>query len=111
MTILNLPLTSNDEGQIIDAQGREIADCWAVDERGNIRVNDSTVPAMQATAAEIVRRVNLHEELVEALREAKDAAQAFTDPEDEMPQDTGEFRDLKESLIRIRAVLAKVEAR
>jgi len=64
----------------------------------------------QQEADEIVRRVNAHDDLVAALRGAKDAAQAFTNPEDEMPQDTGEFRDLKESLVRIREVLAKIEA-
>ena len=42
----------------------------------------------------------------ELLQQALDAIEAFTDPEDNMPEDTGEFRDLKKAMLAIRAHLA-----
>ena len=40
-----------------------------------------------------------------ALEEAHDAMQAFTDPEGDMPENTGEFRDLKLALESARRAL------
>lgn len=45
-------------------------------------------------------------DVVEALRECLTAIEAFTDPEDQMPENTGEFRDLAKALHSARAVLA-----
>ena len=42
---------------------------------------------------------------VPALRNAVTAMRAFLDPEDNMPADTGEFRDLKAALVEAEAVL------
>ena len=41
-----------------------------------------------------------------ALEEAHDAMAAFTDPEGDMPENTGEFRDLKLALESARLALA-----
>ena len=41
-----------------------------------------------------------------ALEEAHDAMAAFTDPDDNMPADTGEFRDLKLALESARLALS-----
>ena len=41
-----------------------------------------------------------------ALEEAHDAMVAFTDPEDQMPENTGEFRSLKLALESARKALA-----
>ena len=41
-----------------------------------------------------------------ALEEAHDAMQAFTDPEGDMPADTGEFRDLKLALETAKMALS-----
>lgn len=46
---------------------------------------------------------------VSDLQEIHDAMQAFTDPEDEMPEDTGEFRDLHKALVKCRAMLVAVK--
>lgn len=54
-TILNLPLTVEEFDEIHDAKGINIADAWGT--RGD------------EVAAEIVRRVNAHADLVEALRQ------------------------------------------
>ncbi len=43
-----------------------------------------------------------------ALERARIAMEAFTDPEDKMPADSGEYRDLKAALIIARAALAKL---
>lgn len=45
------------------------------------------------------------EKAVEALRQAAKAMRAFTDPEGNMPADTGEFNDLKEALAVAEGVL------
>lgn len=68
MTTLHTPLTTDDDGTLIDANGHEIADLWVLDEHGRMRVNDANEAAMRERAAEIVMRCNAHEELVEALR-------------------------------------------
>lgn len=44
-------------------------------------------------------------ELREALKQAHDAMEAFTDPEGDMPADTGEFRELKAVMLSIRPLL------
>lgn len=46
------------------------------------------------------------ERLREALKQAHDAMEAFTDPEGNMPERTGEFNDLKRALQGVRAALA-----
>ena len=45
--------------------------------------------------------------LREAAQEALIAIEAFTDPEDCMPEDTGEFRELARVMIQLRAALAE----
>lgn len=45
------------------------------------------------------------ERLREALKQAHDAMEAFTDPEGNMPADTGEFRELKAAMLSIRPLL------
>ena len=46
------------------------------------------------------------ERLREALKQAHDAMEAFTDPEGNMPERTGEFNDLKKALHATSAALA-----
>lgn len=49
---------------IIDSRGVHIAECWSA--------TDLTLAEGKLVAAEIVRRVNAHDELVAALRELRD---------------------------------------
>ena len=65
MTALNTPITSDDEGDIRDAAGVYIAACWA----GSMPVTRADAAA---NAAEIVRRVNLYDELVADPRDVAD---------------------------------------
>jgi hypothetical protein len=69
---LHTPITVDDEGTLIDARGHEIADLWVIDEQGRMRVSDANTAAMRERAAEIVRRVNLHDSLVGAIRQSRD---------------------------------------
>lgn len=47
--------------------------------------------------------------LLSALKEARTAMQAFTDPEGNMPAKTGEFNDLKSALARAEKTISDVE--
>ncbi len=61
--------------------------------------------AIRELAAAKLRNANARADAIAAvLQDAKECIEAFTDPEDEMPEDTGEFRDLKRVLVRIRAI-------
>jgi hypothetical protein len=65
MTILNLPLkASSDDRTISEASGSILADVWWHDDTPNNKWDADA----KARAAEIVRRCNAHDELVEALR-------------------------------------------
>ena len=72
MRTLVLPLTTDSDGVIIDGNGHEIADLWAIDKAGKMRVTEESEAAMRKRAAEIVLRVNMHNELVDALRYSRD---------------------------------------
>lgn len=72
MRTLVLPLTTDSDGVIIDGNGHEIADLWAIDKAGKMRVTEESEAAMRERAAEIVLRVNMHNELVDALRYSRD---------------------------------------
>lgn len=70
MSILNLPLAARKEDRtILEATGSILADVWWHDDAPNNKWNADA----NARAAEIVRRVNLHDDLVEALRLAREA--------------------------------------
>ena len=89
------PLRFDDNALITDESGDSVADCYTVD----FGRKDSV-----AHAAEIVRRVNLHDELVEALRLALqgiDVATTKGGPEFIANVFTGD---------KCRAILAKVDA-
>jgi len=47
--------------------------------------------------------------LLSALKEARTAMRAFTDPEGNMPTKTGEFNDLKSALVRAEKAISDVE--
>lgn len=72
MRTLVLPLSTDSDGVIIDGNGHEIADLWAIDKAGKMRVTEESEAAMRERAAEIVLRVNMHNELVDALRYSRD---------------------------------------
>lgn len=72
MKTLVLPLSTDSDGVIIDGNGHEIADLWAIDKAGKMRVTEESEAAMRERAAEIVRRCNMHDELVDALRYSRD---------------------------------------
>lgn len=101
---LHTPLTTDDDGTLIDARGHEIADLWVIDENGRMRVSDASEAAMRERAAEIVRRCNLHDELVEALRESTDLVPRISGDDPMGPA-------LADWLRNVRSVLAKVEPR
>lgn len=78
------------------------------------RRKDTQIAALQAENAElsinpdIAEYAKLREQLAalrEALKQAHDAMEAFTDPEGNMPERTGEFRDLKAAMLSIRSLL------
>jgi len=71
MSTLHTPLTTDEDGTITDARGHEILDLWVIDEHGRMRVNDANEAAMRDRAAEIVLRCNLHDMLVDALRQSR----------------------------------------
>lgn len=59
-----------------------------------------------AYGADEIDRLNARiAELEEALWRSCDTIGAFTDPEGNMPEDTGEFRELHKTLLSIRRVL------
>ena len=58
---MKLPITYTGEGHLLDASGDWLADCYTYD----FPINDAV-----DNAEEIARRVNLHDELVAALRAA-----------------------------------------
>ena len=68
MKTLVLHLSTDSDGVIIDGNGHEIADLWAIDKAGKMRVTEESEAAMRERAAEIVLRCNLHDELVASLR-------------------------------------------
>lgn len=102
MSLLKLPLHSDDCGVIYDADGHEVCDAWGLDEEtdlaGTVTATTHTLgersACAAARAAEVCRRVNLHDELVVILRH--------------LDRRGGLGLDMHE---QIRAVLAKVEAR
>lgn len=75
-----------------------------------VDANDETVALLEhqisdgRNAAEIVRRVNLHDDLVEALRESTDLVPRISGDDPMAPA-------LADWLRNVRAVLAKVEGR
>ncbi len=100
MTILNLPLkASSDDRTISEASGSILADVWWHDDTPNNKWDADA----KARAAEIVRRVNLHDELVEALQAAENFIVGFED--DDMQE------GIPELLAQIRAAIARQEAR
>jgi len=70
MRTLVLPLSTDSDGVIIDGNGHEIADLWAIDKAGKMRVTEESEAAMRKRAAEIVLRCNLHDELVALVKDA-----------------------------------------
>lgn len=69
--LLSMPLRSNEVGVIIDRNGDCIADVWHRTLNGAPADEEDDAEAEELAnlrAAEIVRRLNLHDELVQALR-------------------------------------------
>lgn len=92
------PLRFDDNALITDESGDSVADCYTVD----FGRKDSV-----SHAAEIVRRVNLHDELVEALRKSMDDYDNITEGEF---SGTSFYEPRNEFSRKARAILAKVDA-
>ena len=99
---LKLPLSTNenDPGSIEDADGVKIAECW----------HDTDLNANEAVLVsdEIVRRVNIHSELVTALRSLLANYESVVKSE---WSGTSSYRTMMAEANTARAVLAKVETR
>jgi len=72
-TLLELPLTAGtqakfDVADILSATGEMVGSAWCLTGRNPDLSEEERPKVAAARAAEIVRRVNLHDELVEALR-------------------------------------------
>lgn len=96
---LHLPLESNEHGEITDARGHNVLDAWflASEDGPDAVLTEAEHEARAAArAAEVVRRVNLHDELIEALRIAFSHVDRDTHGNDHA---------------LVAAVLAKVEGR
>lgn len=101
MSILNLPLAARKEDRtIVEANGSILADVWWHDDAPNNKWNADA----NARAAEIVRRVNLHDELANALSRLAYALHGKGDRR-------GVLHDVPAALENADAVLAKLEAR
>lgn len=80
MSILKLPLHSDDCGVIYDADCHEVCDAWGLDEEadlaGTVTATTHTLGERSASAAaraaEVCRRVNLHDDLVAMLERTAD---------------------------------------
>lgn len=107
-TLLALPLTAGTEAKfdvadILSATGEMVGSAWCLPGRNPDLSEEERPKVAAARAAEIVRRVNLHDELVEALRAAENFIVGFEG--DSMQEGIADL------LALMREAIAKAEAR